>query len=39
MPGWKSKAGEAVDVSDQFALEDVNSKWTSPLFCYSSKAS
>jgi hypothetical protein len=39
VPGWKSKAGEAVDVSDQFALEDVNSKWTSTLFCYSIKAS
>ncbi|GAQ79607.1 hypothetical protein KFL_000340100 [Klebsormidium nitens] len=24
VPGWKAKAAEAVDVTDQFALEDVN---------------
>ena len=27
VPGWKAKAAEAVDVTDQFALEDVNSEW------------
>lgn len=31
VPGWKAKAAEAVDVSDQFALEDVNSKFALAL--------